>query len=391
MGKRRGVESSIAMADAVAMCDVDAIAAYPITPQTHIVEHLSELVYNGELDAEFVPVESEHSAMSACCGMSAAGARTFTATSSQGLLLMNEIVHIVPAMRLPVVMAVANRAISAPISIWNDHGDLASVRDTGWLQIVAENGQECFDMMPLAFRVAEDKRVHLPIMVHFDGFIVSHMIEAIAYWEPEQVKEFLPPFEPQIRLDIHNPVAMGIVGVPEIYYETRLAQHQALLDSLKVIKEAFDDLERIVGRRYNVVETYNMDKAEIALVMMGSLSETAMSAVKAMKEKGIEVGIIRPRVWRPFPTEDFLAAVKNVKALGLVDRAFTFGGHSHPLATEIKSVLYGSPVQPKIAEFTLGIGGRDVKVEDIVGMYGSLVDMLEGKDVPRIQYVGVRE
>jgi pyruvate ferredoxin oxidoreductase alpha subunit len=269
MGKRKGVESSIALADSAAMCRIEAIAAYPITPQTHIVEHLSEWVNDGHLEAEFVPVESEHSAMSAALGMSAVGARTFTATASQGLALMHEILFIASAMRLPIVMAVANRSLSGPISIWNDHSDIMAERDIGWVQIFAENGQECFDLTPACFRVAEDKRVVLPTILNFDGFVVSHMIEPIEFWTQEQFDAYLPPFDPQIKLDVRKPVAMGAVGIPEIYYEARLAQQNALLNAKGVVVEAFAELEKMVGRKYNLVETYKADDADAILYLMG--------------------------------------------------------------------------------------------------------------------------
>ncbi|MBU1221059.1 pyruvate ferredoxin oxidoreductase [Myxococcota bacterium] len=391
MVKRKGVESSIALADAAAMCNVDAISAYPITPQTHIVEHLSEWVNNGELDAEFIPVESEHSAMSAALGTSAMGARTFTATASQGLALMHEILFIAPAMRLPVVMAVANRALSGPISIWNDHGDIMCERDIGWIQIFAENGQECFDLTPACFKIAEDKRVILPTILNFDGFIVSHMIEPIEYWEQETINNFLPDFEPQIKLDIRNPSTMGAVGVPEIYYEARIAQNEALLNSKSVIKEVFEEVTKITGRPYNLVESYNMEKAEVALFMMGSLTETAMTAVKNLKKRGIEVGIVRPRLWRPYPTEEIIEAIGNIKALGIVDRAMGFGAQSHPVASEVKSTLYSSDKRPVVCEYVIGLGGRDVRIEDIEAMFLELIEAAKsGKSQP-VKYIGVRE
>ncbi|MBU1240174.1 pyruvate ferredoxin oxidoreductase [Myxococcota bacterium] len=390
MAKRKGIESSIALADSVAMCRVDAISAYPITPQTHIVEHLSEWVNDGELDAEFLPVESEHSAMSAACGMSAVGARTFTATSSQGLALMHEILFLTPSLRLPVVMAVANRALAGPISIWNDHSDIMAERDIGWVQIFAENGQECFDLTPLCFKVAEDKRVHLPMILNFDGFIVSHMIEPIEYWTQEQFDHYLPPFEPQIRLDTRAPSVMGAVGVPEIYYEAKMAQHNALLDSKAVVVEALESLEKEIGRKYNIVESYRADDADVVMVLLGSLVETCMTAVDNLREKGLKVGIVRPRLWRPFPKEEFIAALGNIPVLGICDRSFTFGAAHHPVASEIKSALYDSEKRPIICEYMIGIGGRDIRVQEFEQMFMQLLEVkTTGKALP-IQYVGVR-
>ncbi len=390
MAKRKGIESSIAIADAVAMCKVDAISAYPITPQTHIVEHISEWVNDGELDAEFLPVESEHSAMSAACGMSAAGARTFTATASQGLALMHEILFLTSSLRLPIVMAVANRALAGPISIWNDHSDIMAERDIGWLQIFAENGQECFDLVPLSFRVAEDKRVCLPMALNFDGFIVSHMIEPIEYWTQEQFDAFLPPFAPQLQLHTKHPTSMGVVGVPEIYYEVKMAQHQALLDSKAVVKEAFTELEKTVGRKYNVVESYRADDAEVALVLLGSLAETAMTACDRLRSKGLKVGIVRPRLWRPFPDAEFIDAVKHIPVLGACDRSYTFGASHHPVAQEVKAVLYGMERRPLLNEYLIGIGGRDMRVEEFEQMFMQLLETNNSGKVLPIQYVGVR-
>jgi pyruvate ferredoxin oxidoreductase alpha subunit len=390
MAKRKGIESSIALADAAAMCRIEAISAYPITPQTHIVEHLSEWVNDGELEAEFLPVESEHSAMSAACGMSAVGARTFTATASQGLALMHEILFIAAAMRLPIVMAVANRSLSGPISIWNDHSDIMAERDIGWIQLFAENGQECFDLTPACFKISEDPRVCLPSILNFDGFIVSHMIEPIEFWEQEQVDNFLPEYKPQIKLDPQNPTSMGVVGIPEIYYETRRAQHQVLLDSKAVVKEVFEQVEKTVGRKYKVIETYKTEDADVALFLMGSLAETAMSAVDSLRAQGIKVGLIRPRLWRPFPVEEFIEAVADIPVLGIVDRAFSFGSAHHPAASEIKGVLYGAEKQPKLAEFVVGIGGRDITIGEFEDIFKTLLKIKEDGKVPPVEYVGVR-
>ncbi len=391
MGKRKGVESSIAVADSAAMCRVDAIAAYPITPQTHIVEHLAEWVNDGHLDAEYLPAESEHSAISAAMGMSAVGARTFTATASQGLALMHEILFIVPAMRFPIVMAVTNRSLSGPISIWNDHSDIMVERDIGWIQIFAENGQESFDLVPACFRIAEDKRVHLPAILNFDGFVVSHMIEPIEFWTQEQFDAYLPPFDPQIRLDVRKPVAMGVVGIPEIYYETRRAQQEVLMNAKSVVLEAFDELEKLVGRKYNLVETYKTDDAEVVLYMMGSLSETAMTAVDNLRAQGIRTGLVRPRLWRPFPAEEIAAELVKFPVVGVCDRALAFGLTHHPVAQEIRTTLYDVPNRPQICEFVIGLGGRDVTIPDFENMLRRLLDIKNGAPVGPVEYVGVRQ
>ncbi|NDY42103.1 pyruvate ferredoxin oxidoreductase [Dissulfurirhabdus thermomarina] len=391
MAKRVGIEVSIAVAEAVKLADVDLVAAYPITPQTHIVEHLSEDVANGKLDAEFVPVESEHSAMSCCCGSSAAGARTFTASSSQGLSLMSEILYIPSTMRLPIVMVVANRALSAPISIWNDHQDIMVQRDIGWIQTFAENGQEAFDLTLHAFRVAEDRRVSLPMIVNIDGFTLSHVIEPIEILDQEEVNRYLPPFKPRYRLDPKKPITMGPVGIPEVYTEAKVAHDQALKASKKVILKAWDEFAELFGRRYQPVETYRSEDAETLLVTMGSISETAMTAVDAMREKGQKVGLVRIRLWRPFPAQEFRKAAGKAKVLAVIDRCLPPGAPCGPVGEDLRAVFYKVPGAPKIFSFVAGLGGRDVTVET----FEEIVEKAQAKarKRPRELYevIGVRE
>jgi len=362
------MEVSIAAAEAVGLADVDVIAAYPITPQTHIVEHLSELVASGHLDAEFIPVESEHSAMSCCVGSSAAGARTFTSTSSQGYALMAEICYIASSLRLPIVMVTANRALSAPISIWNDHADLMMARDTGWIQTVAENGQEVVDLIFHAFRVAEDHRVLLPVMVNLDGFILSHVIEPILLPDKAEVEAYLPHYAPKLRLDPKRPVSIGPVGMPDVYTEAKKAHDEVLKGSRVVIEEAWDDFEAKFGRRYRAVETYRAEDAETMLITMGSISETAMTAVDGMRERGKKVGLTRIRLWRPFPAQDLFDAVKGAKQLAVVDRAMNFNALCGPVCGEIKSVLFDRGHTPYVKNYIAGLGGRDVTVENFTEM-----------------------
>jgi pyruvate ferredoxin oxidoreductase alpha subunit len=394
MGKRVGIENSIAAADAVKMANVDLVAAYPITPQTHIVEHLAELVADGELDAEFVPVESEHSAMSVCCGSSAMGARTFTCTSSQGLALMNEIVFIAASLRLPIVMILANRSLSGPLSIWNDHTDVMSVRDCGWIQVFADNGQELFDHVMFAYRVAEDPKVSIPVMINIDGFIVTHVIEAVEYWEEEQVRKYLPEFKPVNRLHPDKPITMGAFGMPGIFSEAKKNQDQALLDSKPHIVKAWDEMAKVVGRRYSSVETYKMDGAETAFLTMGSFSETASIAIDMLREQGKPVGQIKLRLWRPFPFDEIREAVKGVKSLIVIDRAISYGGPGGPVSSEIRSALYGEKNMPSVAGFLCGFAGRDVTADDFIKMYGKTEDLVKAaKPVRQEDYIfyGVRE
>ena len=394
MGKRVGVENSIAAADAVKMANVDVVAAYPITPQTHIVEHLAELVADGELDAEFIPVESEHSAMSVCCGSVAAGARTFTCTSAQGLALMNEIVFIAASMRLPIVMILANRSLSGPLSIWNDHTDVMSVRDCGWIQVFADNGQELFDHVLFAYRVGEDPAVSLPVMVNIDGFIVTHVIEAVEYWDEEQVKRYLPDFKPINVLNPDKPITMGAFGMPGIFSEAKKNQDEALIASKPHIIQAWDEMEKIVGRKYGPVETYKLEGAETAFLTMGSFSETASIAIDALREQGKPVGQIKLRLWRPFPFDEIREAMKGVKTLIVIDRAISYGGPGGPVASEIRAALYQEKNMPAIANFLCGFAGRDVTADDFVKMYEKTQELVKDKKPIREEdyiFYGVRE
>ncbi|HDM77605.1 MAG TPA: pyruvate ferredoxin oxidoreductase [Deltaproteobacteria bacterium] len=391
MGKRVGIEVSLAVSHAVMLADVDVIAAYPITPQTHIVEHLSELVADGELDAEFIPVESEHSAMSTSVGAAAAGARTFTATSSQGLALMVEIMYIASSLRLPIVMTVANRALSGPISIWNDHADMMLARDTGWIQTVAENGQEVFDLVLHAYRVAEDPRVMLPMIVNLDGFTLSHMIEPIEFLSQEEVNKYLRPYKAPLRMDPENPITMGPVGMPEVYTEAKKAQDEALKKSKEVIIEAWKEFGNLFGRYYHPVETYKMEDAETAILIMGSLAETAMTAVDRMREKGKKVGIVHPRLFRPFPHEELVEALKNIKNLAVIDRALAYNGMGGPLSFELRSVLYDADLRPYLKNYIAGLGGRDVTVDDFSDIVADVESCSEKGVKPEYTIVNVRE
>ncbi len=391
MEKRVGMEASIAIAEAVGLCDADIVAAYPITPQTHIVEHLSEMVADGELNASFVPVESEHSAMSVCCGTSAVGARTYTATASQGLALMHEILFIASAMRLPIVMSVANRSLSGPISIWNDHSDIMTERDIGWVQIFAENAQEALDLTIWAFRLAEDKRVSLPTIVNFDGFILSHTIEPVVLPERERVQAFLPAFEPLQRLDVDAPVSMGPVGIPDIYTETKYVQQRLLVDAYQPIVETLDAFGEQFGRHYKPVETYRAEDAEVLLLTMGALGETAMEAVDARRERGQKVGLIRLRLWRPFPFARLFEAVGDKPVLGVMDRAVSFGGPVGPVASEVKSAFYSRDQRPLVVEFVAGLGGRDMSVAHFDGIFDDLFAAAERGSAPAPRFVGLRE
>ncbi len=386
MGKRVGIEVSIAAADAAALCDVDVVAAYPITPQTHVVEHLSELVAQGHLDAEFVPVESEHSAMSVCCGAAAAGARTFTATASQGLALMAEIVFIASSMRLPIVMFLSNRALSAPLSIWNDHSDTMMVRDCGWIQVFCENGQDVYDHVFHAFRVAEDSSVLLPVIINVDGFVLTHVIEPIELWTKEMVANYLPRYKPVYSLHPDKVNTMGAFGMPEIFMEQKKAHDHAMTNSTGVLLKAWDELAELTGRRYSPVETYRAEGADTLILAMGSICETASLAVDRLREQGKNVGLAKLRLWRPFPLDEVRKTLGAAKEVVVLDRAISPGTGSLPLSAEIKSVMYGASQRPQIHSIVAGLGGRDVTPDDVVKMVG----MAQSGQVPEYHIYGVR-
>ena len=391
MTKKVGMEVSIAVAEAAKLANTDVVAAYPITPQTHIVEHLAELVADGDLDAAYVPVESEHSAMSACLGSSAVGARTFTATASQGLELMHEVLFVASAMRLPIVMAVANRALSAPISIWGDHSDVMAARDTGWIQIFVENGQEAVDMTICAFRIGEDNKVLLPVMVHLDGFHLTHVIEPIELPEQNLVDKFLPPYKYPLPLDPEKPVSMGAFGPPFIYSEVKYAQDVNLRASREVILECWQEFGKSFGRYYKPVETYHSEGARTLLLTMGSYSETAMEAIDKLRSEGKDIGLLKLRLWRPFPFGEVRQAVKDADVLIVLDRAISFGGPGGPVYSEIKSALYDQDKKPKVVGFVGGLGGRDISMSGFEEMITKGIEVARTGSKQEFEIYGVRE
>jgi pyruvate ferredoxin oxidoreductase alpha subunit len=391
MGKRLGIEVSFAIAEAAKLANSDVIAAYPITPQTHIVERLAEMVSDGELDAQFICVESEHSAMSACLGSCAVGARTFTATAGQGLELMHEVLYVAASCRLPIVMAVANRAISGPLNVWGDHSDVMATRDCGWIQIFAENGQEAFDLTLCSFRIAEDQKVLIPTMIHIDGFHLSHMVEPLFLLDQEEVDKFLPPFKYPFPLDPDHPITMGAFAPPVLYTEARKSQEEALQASRESIRACFEEFARLFGRRYSFVENYRSEDAEILLLTMGSFSETAMTAIDALRNQGIKVGLIRPRLWRPFPFEELRKGVSHTKILIVFDRCLSYGGPGGPVASEVKSALYGEKNRPEVVSFVGGLGGRDVTPEEFEQVVKRGIERVEKGIQKEYEMIGVRE
>jgi pyruvate ferredoxin oxidoreductase alpha subunit len=391
MAKSIGIEVSLAIAEAAKLANVDVVAAYPITPQTHIVEHLAELVADGELDAAYIPVESEHSAMSACLGSAAVGARTFTATAGQGLELMHEVLYVASSMRLPVVMAVANRALSAPLSVWGDHSDVMAVRDTGWIQIFAENGQEVVDNVLCAFRIGEDPKVLLPVMVHLDGFYLSHVIEPVLFPEPSQVDKFIPPYRHPLPLHPDKPVTMGAFGPPIIYAETKKAQEVNLEAARGVILQCWEEFGKAFGRHYSPLESYHSQDAKVLLLTMGSFSETAMTAIDKMRGEGKSVGLVRIRLWRPFPFVELRQAVKDAETLVVLDRAISFGGPGGPVCSEVRSALYSEDKKPKVIGFVGGLGGRDITPAGFEGIINRGIEISQKGSKNEFEIFGVRE
>jgi len=389
--KRIGMEGSFAIAEAVKLADVDVVAAYPITPQTHIVERIAELVANGELNASYVPVESEHSAMSACLGSSAVGARTFTATAGQGLELMHEVLYVASSMRLPIIMVVANRALSAPLSVWGDHSDVMAVRDCGWIQIFAENVQQAYDLLICAFRIGEDNSVLFPVMIHIDGFHLSHIIESLTLEDKGKINNFLPQYRHPYSLNPEKPISLGAFGPPHIYTEAKKSQDIALRATKETISQVWREFGDLTGRYYLPVESYKAEDSEVLLITMGSYSENAMIAIDEIHDEGYKVGLVRLRLWRPFPFDEFRQSVKGAKLLIVMDRAISFGGPSGPVCSEIQSALYSLETKPKIVSFVGGLGGRDVDAMTFKNLVNRGIEIAKGSYQEELEIIEVRE
>jgi pyruvate ferredoxin oxidoreductase alpha subunit len=386
--KRMGLSGNYAAAYAVKMADVDVIAAYPITPQTTIVEKLSEFVANGELDAEYINVESEHSALSACVGASLTGARVFTATSSQGLAYMHEVLFMASALRTPIVMANVNRALSAPLNIWNDHSDAMAERDSGWIQLWASSAQEVFDTTVEAFKIAED--VQLPVMVNLDGYIVSHTYEPVNIPDEEEVRKYIPSKPMKNRLSPSLAYSIGVVGPPEYYFEMKYQAIDAMERSRVRIREIESDFNKRFGRSYDDIYTYFMDDAEYVLLTMGSMTGTARVVAESLRSRGEKVGVVAIRTFRPFPSERLAGILGDVEGVGIMDRATTPGGSSSPLYEDVASCLYSVQKRPILQGFVAGLGGRDVSIGEFEMMFMATKEAAKsGRPKPSI-YVGLR-
>ena len=400
-----GMNGDEAVAFAVKQCDVDVVAAYPITPQTIIVEKFSEYVANGEVQTEFVCTESEHSAMTACIAASATGARTFTASASAGLALMHEMLFVASGSRTPIVMAVANRALSSPLNIHGDHSDTMAERDSGWIQIYVENAQEAYDSTIQAFRIAEDLGVSLPVIVGLDGFIVSHTLENVNILTEDVVKKFVGerkfplvtthegktvPF----KLDPENPMTMGPNVAPAFYFEFKRQQEEAMQNALAKIKEINCEYEKISCRSYGngLIDAYKLDDAEIAIVVVGSTAGTLKVIVDQLRSEGIKAGVLRLRTFRPFPAEDIKNALKNVRVVAVMDKSLGPGAIGGTVYSEVRNVLYDLKQLPMVTSYIFGLGGRDSSPRDLRRIFEDLMRTAKaGQTDSVVHYLGLKE
>jgi pyruvate ferredoxin oxidoreductase alpha subunit len=394
-----------AVALAAKQADVDVVAAYPITPQTIIVEKFSEYVANGEVETEYVCTESEHSAMAACLAASATGARVFTATASAGLALMHEMLFVTSGCRAPVIMAVANRALSAPLNIHGDHSDSIAERDSGWIQIYAENAQEVYDSVLQAFRIGEHLDVQLPVIIGLDGFTLSHTLENVLVLSDEIAKGFVKTRQFPVvlthegktvpfKLDPEMPMTMGPVALPNYYFEFKRQQEEAMKNALKIIQTIHDEYAQLTGRGYGggLLESYKLDDADVVVICLGSTAGTVKEVVDDLREKGVKAGLLRIRTFRPFPAEAIVKALAKVKAVAVMDKSMSFGGRGGAVFHEIRHALYDSSNRPFVVDYIYGLGGRDTSPAQIHQVFDDLQKMLQTKRVGDvIHYLGLRE
>ncbi|MFH0979187.1 MAG: transketolase C-terminal domain-containing protein [Candidatus Woesearchaeota archaeon] len=366
---RKVLEASEAVAQAVKLCRPDVIPMYPITPQTHMVERLADYINDGEMDALMIDTESEHSAISACIGAQAAGSRTFTATASQGLALMHEVLFIASGMRMPIVMAVANRTLSAPINIWNDQQDSISSRDSGWIQLYVESGQEALDSTIMAYKIAE--KVLLPVMICLDGFTLTHVFEPVDIPAQQKVDGFLPTYKPRYFLDPKKPITMGPIGFPDSFMHFKEQQQEAMTEALSIISIANTEFQTRFGRSYGngLIETYRTEDAKQAIVAMGTACGTAKVAIDELRKKGKKIGLIKIKSYRPFPRNEIIKATKKMNAIAVIDRDISLGFEG-ALLTDVRSTLQKSKII--INGYVMGLGGKDITIQDIKKLAGQL-------------------
>jgi len=393
MSRFEGMDGNTAAAEAMRQINPDVVAAYPITPQTSIVQTFSQFVADGEVDTEFIRVESEHSAMSACIGAVAAGGRVMTATSANGLAFMWEMVYITASYRLPIVMPVVNRALSGPINIHCDHSDSMGARDAGWIQLYGENAQEVYDNALQAVCIAEHEDVLLPVMTMHDGFITSHSLERVQIEDDQAVKDFIGPYTPRYPLlDLDNPVTYGPLDFYDFYMEHKRQQVEAMKHAKRVIPEVAADFEKRFGRRYGFFDEYQLDDAELALVVLSSTAGTARSAVDSLRAEGLKVGLLKPRVFRPFPGEELADALRDKAVVGVMDRSDSFGALGGPLFMELSAAFKTCDVPARMVDYIFGLGGRDTTASQIESVFRDLVNIAETGEVKQLTtYLGVRE
>ena len=393
MSIRERLSGNEATATAMKQINPDVVAAYPITPSTEIPQYFSTFVANGTVDTNFVAVESEHSAMSACIGAEAAGARTMTATSANGLSLMWEMVYIASSLRLPIVLSLVNRAVSGPLNIHCDHSDAMGVRDSGWIMLFSENNQEAYDNTLMAHRIAEHKDVMLPLMICQDGFITSHSIENIELVEDEKVKEFVGEYHPEhYLLNEKEPIAVGPLDVQAYLFEHKAQQAQAMRNAKQVILDVAKDFEKMTGRKYGLFEEYKLDDAEVAIVCMNSTAGTTKFVVDNLRAQGIKAGLLKLRVFRPFPAEEVAEALSHLKAVAVLDKADSLNNAGGALFEDITSAMYVNNKQVPIVNYIYGIGGRDTKSDDIEKVYNELLEIAkDGKVENPYRYFGLRK
>ena len=393
MTERTSLTGNDAVGTAMAQINPDVVAAFPITPQTELMHKFAEFWADGKVDTEVILVESEHSAMSATVGAAAAGARSMTATSANGFALMWEIVYIAASLRLPIVMPVVNRALSGPINIHCDHSDTMGGRDSGWVQLFSENTQEAYDNVIMAVRIAEHKDVCLPVMVTFDGFIISHTQEVLEILDRDAVQKFIGPHKPlHPLLDINNPVTYGPLDLQDYYFEHKRQQVEAMKMVPKVIRDVAAEYEKLTGRKYDLIEIYGPKDAEVSIVALGSTAGTAKDVVDKLNEQGKKVNLVKVRMFRPWPHEEIVAALKDKKAVAVLDRSDSFGAFGGPVFMEVRSSLVGEMKDDKIVNYIYGLGGRDINLVEIENVYNDLFEIVKtGKVKNRKSFIGVRE
>ncbi len=385
MAIRERLSGNEAVATAMKQINPDTVAAYPITPSTEVPQYFSNFVANGEVDTEFIAVESEHSAMSACIGASAAGGRVMSATSSQGLAYMFEMLYVAAGMRLPITLICGNRALSAPLNIHNDHSDSMGVRDAGFIQLYCENNQEAYDNTIMAVKIAE--KASIPVMVCYDGFITSHSVENIMLLETEEVKKFVGERNPvQYLLDDERNISMGPMDLQKYYFEHRKQLADAMRGAKDIIKEVSDEFYKLTGRKYDLYENYMMDDAEIGIVVLNSTAGTAKDAVDKLRKEGVKAGLIKPRAFRPLPYNEIPEALKNVKALAILDKCDSVNGYAAPLFTELTSAMFSKGVIIPTVNYIYGLGGVDVKVNDILDVFDNLKNIAKNGKIEKTTY-----